>query len=167
MEIFSISMAVYAALSLASGVLGARLGSRRECGALRPFLWGLLFPVVGLVRPLLSRKVRRASARNELSPLTRAQVDELIKDSLREVRENETLKAQVAELQEKVRSLESGIDSTRSESVQPAVKEAARQAAGKLFSGEEMKARSSKADVPGSRKEKTHAAAPQRPGIHR
>ena len=167
MDIFSMSMAVYAVLSLSSGALGARLGSRRECGALRPFLWGLLFPVVGLARPLLSRKVRKASAQNERSPLTRAQVDELIKDSLREVRENEVLKTQVRELQEKIRSLESGLDSSREESVQPAMKEAARQAVVKRFSEEEMKMRPSKADAPESGKGKTHVMTQEKSGIHR
>ena len=162
MDIFSMSMAVYAALSLSSGVLGARLGSRRECGALRPFLWGLLFPVVGLARPLFSRKVRKKSSLDERSPLTRGQIDDLIKDSLREVRENEALKAQVAELQEKIRSLESGLDSTREKSVQPAIKEVARQAVVKRFSDEGMKMR-----APESRKGKTPVMTQERSGIHR
>ena len=97
-------MIAWAAVSLASGIVGARMGSRRNCGAFRAFLWGLLFPVVGLVRPLLSRRLPDKNMAQ--SPLTRAQVDDLIKDSVRDARENDRLRAQVKELQERLSRLE-------------------------------------------------------------
>ena len=97
-------MIAWAVVSLASGIVGARMGSSRNCGAFRAFLWGLLFPVVGLVRPLLSRRLPERNMAQ--SPLTRAQVDDLIKDSVRDARENDRLRAQVKELQERLSRLE-------------------------------------------------------------
>lgn len=97
-------MIAWAVVSLASGIVGARMGSRRNCGALRAFLWGLLFPVAGLVRPLLSRRLPEINMAR--SPLTAAQVNELVKGSMTQARENEMLKVQIQELRERLGRLE-------------------------------------------------------------
>ena len=97
-------MIAWAAVSLASGIVGARMGSNRNCGAFRAFLWGLLFPVVGLVRPLLSRRLPERNMTQ--SPLTVAQVNELVRGSMTQARENEMLKVQIQDLRERLGRLE-------------------------------------------------------------
>lgn len=127
-------MIAYAVISLASGIVGARMGSQRYCGSFRAFLWGLLFPVAGLARPLLSRRLPEKNLADLRSPLTRAQVNGLLKDSVRDARENEMLKAQVKELQEKVSQLEGTAATARAATT---VSQAAKEAAEKRYAPKE------------------------------
>ena len=127
-------MIAWAVVSLASGIVGARMGSRRDCGAFRAFLWGLLFPVVGLVRPLLSRRLPERNMAQ--SPLTVAQVNELVKGSIMQARENEMLKVQIQDLRERLGRLEgtSGAAQQEDAAVSPDLSRAAQLAAEKRYS---------------------------------
>ena len=61
LEIAVAALVVMGAITGGSAITGAVLGSRREIGALRGFLWGLFLPVVGVGRVWISDKLTQKS----------------------------------------------------------------------------------------------------------
>ena len=53
------ALSVMGGTTVGSAITGAVMGSRREIGALRGFLWGLLLPVVGIGRVWISDRIVR------------------------------------------------------------------------------------------------------------
>lgn len=61
LEIAVAALVVMGAITGGSAITGAVLGSRREIGALRGFLWGLFLPVVGIGRVWISDRLTQKS----------------------------------------------------------------------------------------------------------
>ena len=59
LEIAVAALSVMGGTTVGSAITGAVMGSRREIGALRGFLWGLLLPVVGIGRVWISDRIVR------------------------------------------------------------------------------------------------------------
>ena len=53
------ALSVMGGTTVGSAITGAVMGSRREIGAFRGFLWGLLLPVVGIGRVWISDRIVR------------------------------------------------------------------------------------------------------------
>ncbi len=60
-EIAIAALVVMGAITGGSAITGVVLGSRREIGALRGFLWGLFLPVVGVGRVWISDRLTQKS----------------------------------------------------------------------------------------------------------
>ncbi len=59
LEIAVAALSVMGGTTVGSAITGAVMGSRREIGAFRGFLWGLLLPVVGIGRVWISDRIVR------------------------------------------------------------------------------------------------------------
>lgn len=59
LEIAVAALSVMGVTTVGSAITGAFMGSRREIGAFRGFLWGLLLPVVGIGRVWISDRIVR------------------------------------------------------------------------------------------------------------
>ena len=59
LEIAVAALSVLGGTTVGSAITGAVMGSRREIGAFRGFLWGLLLPVVGIGRVWISGRIVR------------------------------------------------------------------------------------------------------------
>ena len=57
------ALALMASVTGASAVTGAVMGSRREIGAVKGFLWGLFLPVIGVGRVWISDKLTPGDTR--------------------------------------------------------------------------------------------------------
>ena len=57
------ALAVMASVTGVSAITGAVMGSRREIGAVKGFLWGLFLPVVGVGRVWISDKLTPGDTR--------------------------------------------------------------------------------------------------------
>lgn len=61
LEIAVAALVVMGAITGGSAITGAVIGSRREIGALRGFLWGLFLPVVGVGRVWINDRLKQKS----------------------------------------------------------------------------------------------------------
>ena len=59
LEIAIAALSVMGGITVGSAITGAVMGSRREIGAFRGVLWGLLLPVVGIGRVWISDRIVR------------------------------------------------------------------------------------------------------------
>lgn len=59
LEIAIVALSVMGGTTVGSAITGAVMGSRRDIGAFRGFLWGLLLPVVGIGRVWISDRIVR------------------------------------------------------------------------------------------------------------
>lgn len=57
LEIAVAALSVMGGTTVGSAITGAVMGSRRDIGAFRGFLWGLLLPVVGIGRVWISERI--------------------------------------------------------------------------------------------------------------
>lgn len=60
------ALAVMASVTGVSAITGAVMGSRREIGAVKGFLWGLFLPVIGVGRVWISDKLTPKATRDHV-----------------------------------------------------------------------------------------------------
>lgn len=72
LEIAVAALVVMGAITGGSAITGAVLGSRREIGALRGFLWGLFLPAVGVGRVWISDRLTQKSDNANMRTADRA-----------------------------------------------------------------------------------------------
>lgn len=71
LEIAIVALSVMGGTTVGSAITGAVMGSRRDIGAFRGFLWGLLLPVVGIGRVWISDRISDRIVRHDNTERTR------------------------------------------------------------------------------------------------
>lgn len=71
LEIAIAALSVMGGTTVGSAITGAVMGSRRDIGAFRGFLWGLLLPVVGIGRVWISDRISDRIVRHDNTERTR------------------------------------------------------------------------------------------------
>ena len=59
-EIVTATLAVMGGITGGSAIMGAVMGSHRKIGSVRGFFWGLMFPVLGIGRVIISDRLQTA-----------------------------------------------------------------------------------------------------------
>ena len=57
-EIVTATLAVMGGITGGSAIMGAVMGSHRKIGSVRGFFWGLMFPVLGIGRVIMSDRLQ-------------------------------------------------------------------------------------------------------------